>query len=267
MNSLVINLARFCSLSYKTKETIHDDYCNKRPYNKHCNECAFLMLKKEPIEYNNPDTDCQVMVAECDVDDQLIIAFRGTESKEDILTDLKITQVTLPLFDIADFLCPYVHSGFSEQFFSVNTHLENHIEEKNKIVFTGHSLGGALATIGSLYYSVMYPEKDISCVTFGSPRVGDELFANYFDKHVKTSYRYVNDNDPVPCLPTRWRFKHVKGLQWLNQDVIQSEIHAWRFYRFMKNTLLNVIGYGYNALGDHKCDNYILDLSCILKDE
>jgi hypothetical protein len=266
MNRLIIDLARMCSLSYKPSDLLHSGYCNDRPYNKGCTECAFLRLKEEPVLHST-DEDCQVMVGK-DIDDEtLIVAFRGTESKDDIFTDLKINRVMLPLFRMPDELCPLIHSGFYEQFFSVNKYLEEDIKEKDKIVFTGHSLGGALATIGSLYYSFQYPEKDISCVTFGSPRVGDDRFAYYFNDRVTNSYRYVNDNDPVPCLPTRWRFKHVDGLQWLNQDVVQEEIQVWRFYRFVKNTLLSIIGYGYNALDDHKCDNYVDDLKCILKEE
>ena len=89
---------------------------------------------------------------------------------------------------------------------------------------------------------------------------------SYFDERITNSIRYVNDNDPIPCIPTRWRFKHVKGLQWLNQDNIQNEIQAWRFYRFLKNTLLSFVGLGYNACDDHKCDHYISDISKILFD-
>jgi len=32
----------------------------------------------------------------------------------------------------------------------------------------------------------------------------------------------------------------------------------------LKNTVLSAIGYGYNALNDHKCDYYINDLRKIL---
>ena len=62
-------------------------------------------------------------------------------------------------------------------------------------------MGGALATISSLAFSLKYPDLNIACITFGSPRVGDSIFATYFNKIVKESYRFVNDNDPVPCIP------------------------------------------------------------------
>jgi predicted lipase len=262
---LIMDLVRLSSVCYKPDKNIDISYLYQRPYNKLETTCVFNDIKKKPILYKS-ESDCEVMVC-THTTGVLIVTFRGTESRGDILTDLNITRERLPLSHIPDTLYPLIHSGFAEQFFSVNHTLEDSIKENDSIIFCGHSLGGALATIGSLYYSFKYPSKNISCVTFGSPRVGDERFAVYFDERVKYSLRYVNDNDPVPCVPTRWRFKHVKGLQWINQDEIEKEIHVWRFYRFLKNTMLSFIGIGYNACDDHKCDNYITDLRAIWKDD
>lgn len=259
---LILDLARLSSLCYNPSEQINTMWTENRPYNKCDNVCVFNSLQKCPLLYKSEE-DCEVLLCNHDTD-TLVVAFRGTSSKEDILTDLSISREKLPLGNVPEEQWPLVHSGFVEQFFSVNKNLEGSIKENDNIIFCGHSLGGALATIGSLYYSFQYPEKDIACVTFGSPRVGDSRFVSYFDERISKSIRYVNDNDPVPCLPTRLRFKHVSGLQWLNQDKIQDEIQAWRFYRFFKNTMLSVIGYGYNACDDHKCDNYITDIRSIL---
>lgn len=192
-----------------------------------------------------------------------------------------------------------VHSGFNNQFLSVKEPLENTIddfihnhfqdnpvcdnqyqnqngEECNSnltdnnnngkdsipsIIFTGHSLGGALATLSSLYFKCKYPEVQINCITFGSPRAGCSEFTKLFNKNIEESYRFVNDNDPVPCMPLAWRFKHVKGCQWLYQDKVMNEIGVNRLWRFLKNTVLNLVGYGgYNAIGDHSCSGYIFDL-------
>ena len=259
---LILDLARLSSMCYHSKEDISDIYNYKRPYDKLNDACVLNTLLECPLLFKS-NNDCEVLVCkhECE---SLIVAFRGTSSREDVLTDLSITRTELSLKGLSDSELPLVHSGFHEQFFSVNKEIEAGIEKYDNIIFCGHSLGGALATIGSLYYSFIYPDKDISCVTFGSPRVGNERFAFLFDERISNSIRYVNDNDPIPCVPTRWRFKHVKGLQWLNQDEIENEIQVWRFYRFLKNTMLSVIGYGYNACDDHKCNHYISDLRNIL---
>lgn len=262
---LILDLARLSSMCYCPGNDIDTIYTSQRPYNKLDNACVFNKLSECPTFFKSDD-DCEVLVCNHQ-SDALVIAFRGTSSGSDVLTDLDIIRDPLPLANLNEPEWPLVHSGFSHQFFSVNTNLDTFIASKENIIFCGHSLGGALATIGSLYYSYLYPSKQISCVTFGSPRVGDERFVSMFDERISNSIRYVNDNDPVPCLPTRWRFRHVKGLQWLNQDVVQSEIPVWRFYRFLKNTLLSFVGYGYNACDDHKCDNYITDIRSIIVNE
>lgn len=259
---MVLDLACLSSLCYNPDDIIKTLWKEGRPYNKCDKVCVFNTLKDCPVLCKSRE-DCEVLLCRRDTG-SLIVAFRGTSSKKDVLTDLSISRDKLPLKGMSEVNWPLVHSGFMEQFFSANSMIDKNIKENDSIIFCGHSLGGALATIGSLYYSFQYPEKDISCVTFGSPRVGDYLFASYFDERIKNSLRYVNDNDPIPCLPTHWRFKHVGGLQWLKQDEIRNEITVWRFYRFLKNTVLSAVGYGYNACDDHKCDNYIDDITRIM---
>jgi predicted lipase len=63
------------------------------------------------------------------------------------------------------------------------------------IYITGHSLGGALAQIGT---AVFGNDQIAACYTFGSPRVGN----NIFDLWVKPpSYRVINYADIVPQVP------------------------------------------------------------------
>jgi len=255
---MILDLARLSSICYNPPDKINALWSTNRPYNKCDNVCVFNCIKECPILYKSNE-DCEVLVCNHDTN-ALIVSFRGTSSNKDILTDLRVSREKLPLANMSSQMWPLVHSGFKEQFFSINTHLEKKIKAHDTIIFCGHSLGGALATIGSLYYAFQYPNKNIACVTFGSPRVGDGAFVSYFNQRITNTLRYVNDNDPVPCVPTRWRFKHVDGLQWLNQDQIHNEVPVWRFYRFIKNTMLSIIGYGYNAFDDHKCDNYIHDI-------
>lgn len=256
--NLICDVVRLSSVCYQPNETIKNEYCNKRPYNKDDTSCVFNTLKTCPILYTS-DKDCEVLVCEHE-SKSLIVAFRGTSSTKDILTDLMITREKLSLMNLPENKWPLVHSGFSEQFFSITHKMEESIKSNNSIIFCGHSLGGALASIGSLYYACKYPEKNISCITFGSPRAGNYQFTDYFDRKIGNSLRFVNDNDPVPCVPSRWRFKHVKGLQWFNKNEVEHEIDVSRFYRFLKNTILSLFGFGYNACDDHKCDNYINDV-------
>lgn len=257
----ILNMVRLSTISYFDEERIHKCYSCERPYNKNTNELVFNYIKNEPIFIHDFKSDCQLIITE--YKDFLVITFRGTESKQDVFTDLDILQDTIKLKNIN--IQPKVHSGFFKQFLSVKQSIIKDIEKYDNIIFCGHSLGGALATIASLYFYFYFEKsKNIKCVTFGSPRVGDKVFSNLFNVVIDESVRIVNDNDPVPCFPTTWRFKHVGGLKWLNEDVVKNEIKVWRLYRFFKYTFLNIFGYGYNALADHSCENYIEDIINIL---
>ena len=72
------------------------------------------------------------------------------------------------------------------------------------IVMTGHSLGGALATLAAS----LRPDADL--ITFGSPRAGDALFGAAMTGRQGESRRYVNNRDIVCRLPTaRLGYQHV----------------------------------------------------------
>ena len=78
-----------------------------------------------------------------------------------------------------------------------------------EIYITGHSRGGALATIFAVDNPYNLYTKRI--VTFGSPRVGDDKFVQTFNKRVKfDSVRYVNNLDLVTTVPF-WGYSHVRG--------------------------------------------------------
>ena len=106
----------------------------------------------------------------------------------------------------------------------------------------------------------MNPDLDISCITFGSPRVGDTAFSIYFNYKIKNSYRIVNNYDPIPCLPTSWRYKHVKGCLWIHNNSIKKEITSYRFWIFIKDYILHLFNYGNNYIEDHYCNNYIKNI-------
>ena len=78
---------------------------------------------------------------------------------------------------------PEVHWGFYNQFQYLESELDkalsdyNNNDNEREVVFSGHSLGGALASIAALKYAKKYPDLEVNCVTFGSPRVESKAFA------------------------------------------------------------------------------------------
>ena len=138
------------------------------------------------------------------------VSFPGTRTFEDLGHDLDTRSVPLDPTRPADVL---VHAGFRNKYFSVHEMLadvlEIHESMFDTLVTTGHSLGGALATIAAPMLSETFPTKKIECLTFGSPRVGNSAFVSWFQSRVPIHWRLVNAKDPVPWMPFSGRFHHV----------------------------------------------------------
>ncbi|KAG8999265.1 hypothetical protein FRB90_012117 [Tulasnella sp. 427] len=98
-----------------------------------------------------------------------------------------------------------VHGGFQDTFkrtaSTVLTTVKKVIAEKSatKVTLVGHSLGGAVALLESVYFKVQIPSVTIKIVTFGVPRVGNPAWASYLSTFDIT--RITHAQDPVPTLP------------------------------------------------------------------
>ena len=83
------------------------------------------------------------------------------------------------------------------------------------IYVTGHSLGGALATIFAYDCSDLNL-GEVVMYNFGSPRVGTKKFAEEFAKKVNSSWRLSNTSDIIPTVPRFLGYKHVD--RWVQID-------------------------------------------------
>ena len=114
-----------------------------------------------------------------------------------IICDLEITKIQ---YD--EFTNCYVHMGFYNQYVSlkknVNIIINNNTDKT--FIFTGHSLGGAIASLLACRFFNNYSkikEKSM-CITFGSPAIGNDNFCFLYNLSVTNSYRFVNHRDPIP---------------------------------------------------------------------
>ena len=97
--------------------------------------------------------------------------------------------------------------GSPNNYSSMHNAIQNRIDclestrFSGEIIVTGHSLGGALASIAALHigHSSHYRPH---VYTFASPRVGNTEFTRHFRLRVNTSFRIANTEDIVPTLPT-----------------------------------------------------------------
>lgn len=149
-------------------------------------------------------SDVQVLV--CTNDSTQIFVFRGTESITDACIDLSFIKQHFR--DSAPGV--KVHSGFLYQYNDIFDKLVRIFDNNKKIIFTGHSLGGALATLAAADCK-HFAQNYITCVTFGAPRVGNYHFVKYFNRVVHQSERYVLGDDIVTQNP-KILYYHVKGL-------------------------------------------------------
>ncbi len=90
-----------------------------------------------------------------------------------------------------------------------------------KLLITGHSLGGAIATLSALDAMDMLGKPIDYFYTFGSPRVGNDAFADYINQKLQLSKnaflglntykaRITHYRDPVPhLLLSTFGFKHI----------------------------------------------------------
>jgi len=120
----------------------------------------------------------------------VIVAYRGTllDSPSHVLTDLWAVPRTARTNE-------KVHSGFhwavDRTWERIAAHIK-HVRHAGQLVFfTGHSLGAAMATIAAQRCDAeLAPVQAL--YTFGSPRVGDRVFARDFGL---PAYRVCNDKD------------------------------------------------------------------------
>ena len=152
--------------------------------------------------YNIYSSDLQVGITISEINKRICIIFRGTESKLDWLYDLSVLKTHLH-----DNI--YVHSGFYKQLHHEFTY--NHLKidllwlineyPNYDIYISGHSLGGALATLFG--YEISFDiDKKINIISFASPRVGNYEFKKSFENKINLNhYRISNDQDIGTAVP------------------------------------------------------------------
>lgn len=167
----------------------------------------------------------------CSNNDVVILAFRGTDSWADWKTDFNA--------DLIDSKVGRVHEGFNKALDYVWANVEKtvseYLDQKQTFWVTGHSLGGALATLAVDRFT----ENGISVsgmYTFGQPKAGDRKFAQNFDDKMKErSFRFVHDEDVVPKAPPLLSYCHIGNECYFdNKGVLHREKVWW--YRLLSRS-------------------------------
>lgn len=186
-------------------------------------------------------TDCLLAQNDSDV----VVAFRGTSSLRDWLTDSDTKRTH---FDGIG----HIHAGFGHAWRAIEHALLKRLRKTSKRIWlTGHSLGGALATVAA---ESMHPEYYIHrLVTFGSPRVFSPKDARGFRWRMRgRAFRVVHSNDLIPSFPTCWRYRHVGDLVLIKENgkVVWAAdaTDLW---------LEQILGFRFDVGRDHLMGNYL----------
>lgn len=117
------------------------------------------------------------------------VVVRGTANFSNVLKDLYV----LPKRSPKGFLC---HAGFLQGFKDIQEYILHRItdltwtQSKPRIIFTGHSYGGAIATLLCEHFGG-------ELITFGSPKV----YFRFSKAPVLNHTRIIQEDDPVPKVP------------------------------------------------------------------
>lgn len=203
--------------------------------------------------------------------------FRGTESIAEWMDDILVSNQTELPNELG-----MVHEGFNSIYNGLsytNVNTQDSGESLSTVlsylyssagaadlVITGHSLGGALATLMAMDIAANPPgfgsfTSTSTCYTFGSPRVGDPTFAKNFNGYIASgtivNYRVANGLDIVPKLPpnvyyytdidlfdpsqstvTEYDYKAVGGFCPIDSGLVDLDFHSLNSYAAGLNNLI-----------------------------
>ncbi|WEK55266.1 MAG: lipase family protein [Candidatus Cohnella colombiensis] len=132
--------------------------------------------------------------------DFIVVAFRGTSSMTDWISDAIASQIKYKYVKGAG----QSHRGITTIYDSARRSIMETLRKLSSskvLLITGHSLGGALATLCALDVAVNTDFQPPIVYSYGAPRVGDLDFARCYGVLVDQTYRIYNRFDVVPTLP------------------------------------------------------------------
>jgi hypothetical protein len=143
----------------------------------------------------------------------IFVCFRGTYSPKSALSYLQVKTLapTKICEDTEDGYLLGVFKITAEVFYTIREsirYLSKHfLKTKDfKLVTTGHSLGGAMASVFSYLWTQKHKQHlKIICITFGSPRVMNGFLIKKFNELIHDKIimyrRYISNGDPFVKLP------------------------------------------------------------------
>jgi hypothetical protein len=150
----------------------------------------------------------------------LYASYRGSTNIVNWIDNIQIRKV-YPYNDTS----VGVSKGFYKEYNHVKEQVLNNFEtlstkyELHNLLLTGHSAGASMATLLAYDILTLYPQYNVKfLITFGSPRVGNDDFANKMKNSNIESYRVTHYYDIVPHVPEEiLGYLHISNEIWYNE--------------------------------------------------
>lgn len=188
------------------------------------------------------------------------MAFRGTNEVADWLDNINV-------FPVKELFGEF-HRGFWQSVEDVwetifSTYHQLNQKKKRPLFLTGHSLGGAMATIAAARL-VQLDLPFTSVYTFGQPRTMTRHTSRIFNMECKSRfYRFHNNNDLITRVPTRLMgYSHVGNYLYISSEqTIHEESGFWfRFLDLVDGAIEAVREKGLDGFEDHRMENYLVSI-------
>jgi len=164
----------------------------------------------------------------------IVLSFRGAMSNLQKEHTALVFQVPYDLiFPDTPKETPHVHYGFYWAYMSIRDQMLDLAARAKKhfpsyrFVVTGYSYAGPISVYAALDLSqvLKHPDRELSLVTFGSPRPGDRMFAKMVNEHVKHYYRVTHHHDSYPHFPPpSFKYENAGQEVYFTQAVMKKPV-------------------------------------------
>lgn len=155
---------------------------------------------------------------------EIILSVRGSSNILNWITNINFAFKDTSLVSGGQF-----HTGFlnawEELTAGVTSAIDSALASNSgyRVVATGHSLGGAVATIAAAHLRA--GGKTVDTYTYGAPRVGNDVVSDFITNQ-GTNSRVTHLDDPVPRLPPIFvGYRHTSPEYWLSNGEASGETY------------------------------------------
>jgi hypothetical protein len=197
---VVLDAAILSRMAYQPNDEVQKTYnCVKQ--GEPCEDTTTARVMQRVLEPPTPIPDETGKVRGYGIKYQAgiqIVVFEGTQFLEDFYCDVEVWLITYPPHTRSS-----VHEGFLRRFLSMEKYISSYINPENQVLFTGHSLGSAVAAIAAMMYNNSF------YVGFGTPRVGNAHFVDMFKQNALKYLRVKYGRDPINSIIPPIKYAHI----------------------------------------------------------